>query len=256
MSSAMMLRAAAVSPASALLRSLPSTRVSLLRPCARLASSYTSSPSSFQSSSASSSGSGSAPPTVTELTVYGSFKVHKTKAAMDVAFNSPQVSLVQPRNAQLQPYYRLERQGSLRLEFAPAVEAAAAQPPASGRGRPYAWSDKQTVHLSVTEVGDLLAFHSQSAAAELRFLHDPALNSEQEGEVRKELLIRRQGGGKGFFFNCSINVKGAGKQVVQLPVSDGEWEVIAALCRSLLPQLLGMRQLPLRTQRDDSQSDQ
>jgi hypothetical protein len=188
--------------------------------------------------------------------VYGSFKVHKTKAAMDVNFNAPQVSLVQPRNAQLQPYYRLDRQGSLRLEFAPAVETTTATSPAGGRGRPYAWSDKQTVHLSVSEVGDLLAFHSQPSSAELRFLHDPALNSEQEGEVRKELLIRRQGGGKGYFFNCSINVKGGGKQVVQLPVSDGEWEVITSLCRAMLPQLLGMRQLPLRTSRDEGQGEQ
>ena len=175
-------------------------------------------------------------------TVYGGFKIHKSKAALDVAFTRPEVSQV--RSSSSYPYFRLDRAGALRLEFAPASDSAPTPQPAGATTRAYQWGSKVTLQLSVTEVGELLAFSGYSTATEVKFFHDPALGGEGEGEVRKELVVKRNPPGKGYYFNCTVSVKASGKQTVMIPVSDGEFEVLVTLCRQLLPSMLAMGHLP------------
>ena len=135
------------------------------------------------------------------------------------------------------------------MEFAPAAtdtaDSTAAANPASN-ARAYNWRDKVVLFLSVTEIGDLLAFSTLPAVADIKFFHDPQLGTEAAGEVRKELVIKRAGAGKGYYFNLAVNMKGAGKSLVQVPVSDGEMAVLVELCRQSLPQLLCMAHLPPR----------
>ena len=175
-------------------------------------------------------------------TVYGGFKIHKSKAALDVAFTRPEVS--QARNTSSYPYFRLDRAGALRLEFAPASEAPPTLQSVGATTRSYQWGSKVALQLSVTEVGELLAFSGYPSATEVKFFHDPQLGGEGEGEVRKELVVKRNPPGKGYYFNCSVAVKASGKQTVMIPVSDGEFEVLVTLCRQLLPQMLAMGHLP------------
>ena len=218
-----------------------STRSPLPRPSSQVRSASTD--SALATSSSSSTSPYPLNPFTSIPTVYGGFKVHKSKAALDVAFIRPEVSQVRSRTPNASPYFRLDRAGALRLEFAPASEGAVGQ--ASGATtRSYQWASKVQLQLSVTEVGELLAFAQYPQATEVKFFHDPALGGEGEGEVRKELVVKRNGPGKGYFFNCTVAVKASGKQTVMLPISDGEWEVLVSLCRQLLPQMLAMGHLP------------
>ena len=222
---------------------------------ARSASTDSALSSAPSASSASASAFALANPFTNVPTVYGGFKVHKSKAALDVAFVRPEVSQVRPRSTTAYPYFRLDRAGALRLEFAPSAEGATPQP-TGATTRAYQWAHKVAVQLSVAEVGELLAFAAYTSATEVKFFHDPQLGGEGEGEVRKELVVRRNGPGKGYFFNCTMSVKtGAnpGKQTVMLPVSDGEFEVLVTLCRQLLPQMLAMHHLPPLLRTDGAQ---
>jgi len=161
------------------------------------------------------------------------------------------VSVVTPRSATSQPYYRLERAGALLLDFAPAATDSADSPAATSPGsnaRAYNWRDKVAMNLSITEIGDLLAFTSLPAVADIKFYHDPQLGTEAAGETRKELVVKRASAGKGYYFNLGVSVKAAGKSSIQVPVSDGEMAVLVELCKQSLPQLLCMAHLPPRVE--------
>ena len=108
------------------------------------------------------------------------------------------------------------------------------------------------MYLSVTEIGDLLAFTQLPAVNEIKFYHDPQLGTEAAGEMRKELVIRRAGAGKGYYCNLMLNNKGA-KTSIQVPVSDGEMAVLVELCKQSIPQLLCMAHLPPRVEDGEGQ---
>ena len=239
----------------------PTTAARRPPPTASSSSSYATaaSPSSYSSPTPSPTQSNSAGayptnPFVSFPNVYGGFKVHKSRAALTVSFARPQVSVVTPRSASAQPYYRLERAGALQLEFAPTATDAADSGSAAGGNNPnsnaraYNWRDKVVLLLSVSEMGDLLAFSQLAAVSDIKFYHDPQLGTEQAGETRKELVIKRAAAGKGYYFNLSVNMKGAGKSLVQVPVSDGEMAVLLELCKQSIPQLLCMAHLPPRVE--------
>ena len=251
-------RSAAHFTFSSLVRSVSSTAVPSSTRRASPASSFATnaapSSSSAPTSSYSSAGAYPTNPFVSYPNVYGGFKVHKSRAALTISFARPQVSVVTPRSASSQPYYRLERAGALQLEFAQAATDAPDTATAPGsNARSYNWRDKVVMSLSVSEIGDLLAFSSLPAVAEIKFFHDPQLGTEAAGETRKELLVRRAGAGKGYYFNLAVNMKGAGKSQVQVPVSDGEMAVLVELCRQSLPQLLCMAHLPPRVEEGEGQ---
>ena len=238
-SSSLARHASSATPASSARRSPPASSFAT-----------TSSPTASSSAPSSSSSAGAYPtnPFVSFPAVYGGFKVHKSRAALTISFLRPLVCVVTPRSALSQPYYRLERAGALQFDFAPAATDApdSAATAAGSNARAYNWRDKVVMSLSVTEIGDLLAFSSLPAVAEIKFFHDPQLGTEAAGETRKELIIKRAGMGKGYYFNLSVNMKGAGKSVVQVPVSDGEMAVLVELCKQSVPQLLCMAHLPPR----------
>ena len=225
------------------------------------ASSFATAASPSYSSAPSTSGAYPSNPFVSYPNVYGGFKVHKSRAALTISFVRPQLSVVTPRSAAAQPYYKLERAGALGLDFAPAANdaadsAAAASSSSSSSGsnaRAYNWRDKVAMFLSVSEIGDLLAFASFPAVADIKFYHDPHLGTDAAGETRKELVIKRAAAGKGYYFNLGISMKAAGKSSIQVPVSDGEMAVLVELCKQLLPQLLCMAHLPPRIEEGEGQ---
>ena len=229
------------------------------RPTTSPASSFATSASPYASSAPSSSSSAGAYPTnpfVNYPNVYGGFKVHKSRAALTIAFARPQVSIVAPRSPTAQPYYRLERAGSLLLDFAPAAADTPDTPAGGATTRVYDWRNKVTVFLSVTEIGDLLAFHHTATQSDLKFYHDPAMGTDHAGDIRKELIIKRAGAGKGYYVNLGVTSKAAGKSSIQVPVSEGEMAVVVGLCQQMLPQLLCMQHLPPKIQIEETSEGQ
>jgi len=133
-----------------------------------------------------------------------------------------------------QRFYQLFRRGHVLLTFAPAS--------ASGQDRSYDWANKQSIALSVAEIGDVLAFDRLPTAekTEVKFFHDPNMKTELQGKVRKELIIKKIPAGKGYYFTISVfdaaaNAKSPVK--VTVAVSDGEWAVVTTLLQAHLPTL-------------------
>jgi hypothetical protein len=80
---------------------------------------------------------------------------------------------------------------------------------------------------------------------EHKIFHDPGLGSEVAGKVRKELIVKRIGSGKpGYFFNFSVTNKddgsASGQRKWSISVSEGEFQVILALIRTTMPDLLAL----------------
>ena len=108
-----------------------------------------------------------------------------------------------------------------------------------------ATQNKQTFSLSVNELGDFLAVHAagfSSSAAELKFVHDPAMGTPEARKVIKSLSFVDTKDGKGAVY-ASINVTGPESARVSVPVSAGELEVMATIFRFSIPRLLGIDRL-------------
>ena len=85
----------------------------------------------------------------------------------------------------------------------------------------------------------------------MKFYHDPGLNSETAGQVRKELFVKRIGAGKpGYFFNFSVSNKAEGgssapvQKKFSIAVTEGEMQIILALIQQSLPLLLALHIKP------------
>jgi len=120
----------------------------------------------------------------------------------------------------------------------------------------YEWDSAQIITLSVSELGDVLAFDKAKDVPELKIFHDPGLGSSVAGQVRKELVVKRIGGGKpGYFFNFSVTNKddstGAGLRKWSIAVTEGEWNVLLTLIQQTLPDLLALSTKPQLQREDD-----
>jgi hypothetical protein len=92
--------------------------------------------------------------------VFSSYKIYKTKTALDVA-------LAPPRLLARGSSYIVDRQGAIMLSFAKGVE---------GEQKVYDWKNKIMFSLSVNEIGSIIA-HSQDSATDLKLLHNPTLRN-------------------------------------------------------------------------------
>jgi len=177
--------------------------------------------------------------------VFSSFSVHKSRAAVQLGFQPPRLQQKLSRSGI--NYFVLAKPGALTLSFAPAKatpSTTTTQQSQTPPGNNYDWfSSKQQFYLSIHEIGDLLAFHSFTTANDVRFFHDPHIGTSEEGKLRKELLIKKNGPGKGYFFNISASANEGGKQSISVPITDGEFNVLITLCQQILPKLLAIDNL-------------
>jgi hypothetical protein len=173
--------------------------------------------------------------------VFSSFKIYKTKTALDIAVVRAQLAW---NAGPERKYLSLRRAGGFRLTFA-----------AGERNKGYEWEAAQLFQLSVIELGDLLAFDKNKEAVEHKFFHDPGMGSDMAGKVRKELIVKRIGGGKpGYFFNLAVTNPDEAESVrkFSISVSEGEWNVLLALIQQTMPDLLALS-TKAQLQREDQQ---
>jgi hypothetical protein len=181
-----------------------------------------------------------------DLPVFSQWNIFKSRSSVQFKFVSPTLTLSSTGKS-----YQLARQGKLLLTFAPnKAPAGTSTPPEQVFGnRSYDWDNSQSLQLSVTEIGDLLAFYEHKSASEVKFMHDPNKGkAEGEGEIRKELVIKRvdpNSPGKGYYCNfLLVNNKEKTKVPLATPVTEGEMALLIELCRSNLSKLLALELLP------------
>jgi hypothetical protein len=130
-------------------------------------------------------------------------------------------------------YLALKRPGGFRLTFA------------AGENKAYDWENSALITLSVTELGDIIAFAATKDQAEHKIFHDPQLGGEGAGKTRKELVLKRIGAGKpGYFFNFAVNDKEDAQKKWSIAVTEGEFQVFLTLIQQTLPSLLAMQVKP------------
>jgi hypothetical protein len=174
-----------------------------------------------------------------EKTVISSFRVFKTKCALQVSLTS--TTMIPSRTGNR---FFKQRSGNLVLEFASPVPESTDNNKQTTTNpsnyRSYDWNSTVSIYLSPNELGEIIAFHTLCRdAAECKFFHDPGMNSQQQGEIRKEFVIRRSGNGKGYFFNLTQTSKESGKISHSLPLTEGEMTIIVTLGQRYLPEMLG-----------------
>jgi hypothetical protein len=162
--------------------------------------------------------------------IYSSFKIYKTKTALDIAPIRAMLQWNTPR-VEDRKYLSLKRAGGFRLTFA------------GGENKSYDWENSALITLSVTELGDVVAFAANKETPEHKIFHDPNLGSEAAGKTRKELVLKRIGSGKpGYFFNFSVSEKEDAQQKRwSIAVSEGEFQVFLSLIQATLPNLLAIQ---------------
>jgi hypothetical protein len=89
--------------------------------------------------------------------VFSSFKIYKTKTALDIAIVRAQLGW----NAGTErKYLSLKRAGGFRLTFA------------AGENRSYEWEQAEIITLNITELGDLLSFAENKVSSPTRAASD------------------------------------------------------------------------------------
>lgn len=161
--------------------------------------------------------------------VFSSYKIYKSKTALDFVPIKAQLGWNSP-HVEERKWLALKRAGGFKLTFA------------AGENRHYDWTNGNMITLSVTELGDVLAFHADKSQAEHKFFHDPNLGGEDAGRTRKELVLKRIGAGKpGYFFNFAVTDKDAGQKRWSIAISEGEMCVLVTLIQQTMPALLALQ---------------
>jgi len=170
--------------------------------------------------------------------VFSSFKVYKSKSALDVSVSRATLQWNNPDPA-MRRYLKLKRAGGLCFTFA------------TGENKSYDWTGSEMITLSVNELGDLLSFFQDKSASEMKVYHDPGLGSQAQGQVRKELVIKRIGAGKpGYFFNFSVTGSDRGgspssqQRRMSIAVSEGESQVMQSIIQQAIPAMLALNFKP------------
>eukprot|EP01031_Cornospumella_fuschlensis_P026182 gene26182-31615_t len=155
-----------------------------------------------------------------EARYYPSYSVYKGKAAMSVKYVPPSFSSGATR--------RVEREGSIFLEFAPI----------GSKPREYDWTKKQVFSLTATETGE---FIDMDYTKGIEFYHDPGAQTPEAGKVGKKLKITPNTDGKGVMITLQVTERNAAAPIptLMLPATRGELEVVKGLGRYLLPYMLG-----------------
>ncbi|KAJ8484239.1 hypothetical protein OPV22_016724 [Ensete ventricosum] len=154
---------------------------------------------------------------------YANFTVYKGKAALAV---SPCLPTFREVDAGVS---RVHKKGGVLLTFWPAV----------GQMK-YDWQKKQAIALSPTEVGSLIAL---GPADSCDFLHDPAMKSSLEGQVKKSLSISPMKDGTGYVLHFTVvnNVQKTNERFV-VPVTKAEFTAVRTVLSYVLPHIMGWTQ--------------
>uniref|UniRef100_A0A2P2JQM4 Uncharacterized protein MANES_02G200100 n=1 Tax=Rhizophora mucronata TaxID=61149 RepID=A0A2P2JQM4_RHIMU len=143
--------------------------------------------------------------------IFAPYSIFKGKAALYV---SPQLpTFVKLDSGAL----RVDRRGCVMLTFMPAVGE-----------RKYDNEKRQMFALSATEVGSLISLGPKDSA---EFFHDPAMLSNNAGQVRKSLSVKPQTDGTGYFISLSVvnNILKTSERF-SVPVTAGEFAVLKTAC--------------------------
>lgn len=158
-----------------------------------------------------------------QVRAYVGYRIYKGKAA--VSFNPIRASFAPFTDGAGNAALRLDRKGSLLLEFAAALGE-----------RQYDWANKQLFALSPDELGSLLA----EAGEGVSFFHDPNMGGDGQGLVQKSLKVSPTQDGKGYFFSLEVKDHASSASTrISVPVSKGEFAVLSSLVNSIIPSLLG-----------------
>ena len=158
-----------------------------------------------------------------QVRAYVGYRIYKGKAA--VSFNPIRASFAPFTDGAGNAALRLDRKGSLLLEFAAALGE-----------RQYDWANKQLFALSPDELGSLLA----EAGEGVSFFHDPNMGGDGQGLVQKSLKVSPTQDGKGYFFSLEVkDHMSSASNRISVPVSKGEFAVLSSLVNSIIPSLLG-----------------
>jgi len=101
----------------------------------------------------------------------------------------------------------------------------------------YDWKNKVAFLLMPTEMGELLNYDGSS---DVKLFHDPDLKNDNEGAVRKQLVITRAGK-TGYFFNLSVTDATSSttvKKNFSVPVSEAEMTVLKTLLSYSIPRVM------------------
>ncbi|KAL6567725.1 Single-stranded DNA-binding protein why1, chloroplastic [Orobanche gracilis] len=186
--------------------------------------------------------------------VFVGYSVYKGKAVLTVVPGPPEFS---PLDSGA---FRLSKEGSVLLQFAPAVGVCQ-----------YDWGRKQVFSLSVGEIGNIISLGARDSC---EFFHDPnkgkskftavqctgdllqsslqlgaevtavdyyrELSQSDEGRVRKVLKVEPLPDGSGHFFNLSVQNKHLNVgDSIYIPITKAEFAVLVSLFNFILPYLLG-----------------
>lgn len=175
--------------------------------------------------------------------IYSAYVIHKGKAALDIKMTPPQLGLSE--NSQ---YYTVKRTGSLVFNIAAIINE-----------KKYDWANKLTFSMNIHECGELISYYinqHDTINNDIKFIHDPYMNTDRQGELMKTLSVRRNSStnNKSSYF-VNIHQQSQSNDTVKLsvPVSDGEMCVIVTLLQQLLPKLLCMDITP-ETHQSNTQS--
>eukprot|EP00252_Welwitschia_mirabilis_P018706 TRINITY_DN4170_c0_g1_i1.p1 TRINITY_DN4170_c0_g1~~TRINITY_DN4170_c0_g1_i1.p1 ORF type:complete len:237 (-),score=52.61 TRINITY_DN4170_c0_g1_i1:480-1190(-) len=152
--------------------------------------------------------------------LYASYAIYKGKAVLRMNPKEPEFTRLDSGA------FRLSREGSVFLEFAPAVGV-----------RQYDWSRKQIFALSVAELGQLLALAPEDMC---EFYHDPFMGNSGAGKVKKILKVGSLQGREAYSFNLSVSDKTRNiEENFFVPVEKSEFAVMRSSFNFLLPYLMG-----------------
>eukprot|EP00249_Psilotum_nudum_P007152 c20346_g1_i1 orf=111-860(+) len=145
---------------------------------------------------------------------------YKGKAAMSLSPLKPRFQSIEKGGV------ALKREGSMFLEFAPAVAQ-----------RQYDWNQKQTFALSTVEMGTLIGLASGEGC---EFFHDPHMRTSDAGKVQKTLKVDPMSDLSGHFFTLSVvnRLENIDERIV-VPVTKAEFSVMKSAFNFIMPYLMG-----------------
>ncbi|XP_074280177.1 single-stranded DNA-binding protein WHY2, mitochondrial [Silene latifolia] len=120
----------------------------------------------------------------------------------------------------------LKRSGCIMLSFSHSIGE-----------RKYDWEQMQKFSMSPTEVGSLV---SLGPGGSCEFFHDPAMQTGNAGQVRKNLQVKGNPDGKFYFITLSVadNINKTNDRFT-IQVTPGEFSVIRTSFSFALPHIMG-----------------
>eukprot|EP00892_Ulva_mutabilis_P009952 jgi/Ulvmu1/7329/UM035_0118.1 len=153
------------------------------------------------------------------------YDVYKGRSAIQFKPIMPTFGRAQDGNTEL------KRRGCMLLELAN-----------SDGKRSYAWGEKITFAMSVTEMSQTFLSNVVLSGQGVDLFHDPGMGSAQQGQIKKSMKVQMLPD------NLNVNIavtetQTSGSRTVSVPVSSAEFLVVAEMCRYLIPRFIGLNEL-------------